>query len=464
MASLMQERQLTSLCSNPETLSKARAILRLAQLKTIPGSGHELGALATGLPAICALLASQRCLVQNIHLLHVEADPWLHSLNYNDVKRPAAQASACLGAKDFTKALSIVQAALDEQQTHRQSRTRSSQSFQNLFQQYGIPSSPAMIRQISDAEETLIRDHLPKEDTENLKGDLKLCLFYWTCRTLKVANFISVEDFQTFHEIPETTYKTIVSVLQRDFVSIKTPLRQAFKKAQSSSTKAARAPVSPTKHVSAATSTAPVRSPLKSSMKPKIRELPSGDALKKNSSLSTAPHGVQTQNPQSSSGSPAKRRKVDPPSEPKSTDALPPALIKSANKSIEPIEVSERHHASVSHPKKRRVVDEPMEAEAVPHVSRSPSRYQQRQSSSHDSMDVDAVVGTDEEEAPVEAHSQALLTSRRIRPVFLDHKQWYRRDPRLNRIWKEAVSHREEMVKLYDHPFEQYRPPIESQV
>lgn len=52
---------LESLCRDPETLSQARGILRLAQKKTGPGSGHELGAHTTGLPAICAHIASQRC-------------------------------------------------------------------------------------------------------------------------------------------------------------------------------------------------------------------------------------------------------------------------------------------------------------------------------------------------------------------------------------------------------------------
>jgi hypothetical protein len=51
---------LQNLCREPETLAEAQVILRLAQNKTGPGSGHELGPHTTGLPAICAYIASQR--------------------------------------------------------------------------------------------------------------------------------------------------------------------------------------------------------------------------------------------------------------------------------------------------------------------------------------------------------------------------------------------------------------------
>lgn len=51
---------LQTLCRDPETLAEARAFLRLAQKKTGPGSGHELGPHTTGLPAICAHIASKK--------------------------------------------------------------------------------------------------------------------------------------------------------------------------------------------------------------------------------------------------------------------------------------------------------------------------------------------------------------------------------------------------------------------
>ena len=39
---------------------------------------------------------------------------------------------------------------------------------------------------------------------------------------------------------------------------------------------------------------------------------------------------------------------------------------------------------------------------------------------------------------PDESDHVELPPPRRFRPVYLDHKQWFSRDTRLNRIWKQA--------------------------
>jgi cell pole-organizing protein PopZ len=51
---------------------------------------------------------------------------------------------------------------------------------------------------------------------------------------------------------------------------------------------------------------------------------------------------------------------------------------------------------------------------------------------------------------------------KRFRPVFLDQQQWCSRDPRLAKIWDAAIEHRTQMMELYTHPFEQYRPVVTS--
>jgi len=47
-----------SACSETRTL--AGQLLREAKVKTAAGSGHEIGKLSTGLPAVCILIASER--------------------------------------------------------------------------------------------------------------------------------------------------------------------------------------------------------------------------------------------------------------------------------------------------------------------------------------------------------------------------------------------------------------------
>jgi hypothetical protein len=66
-----------------------------------------------------------------------------------------------------------------------------------------------------------------------------------------------------------------------------------------------------------------------------------------------------------------------------------------------------------------------------------------------DAMDIDSESGVEVEEPTL---------PKRFRPVFLDYKQWYQRDPRLEREWKDAEKHKESMLTLYPHPFEKYRP------
>ena len=49
------------LCQRQETINLAKDIVRQAKVKTRDGSGYQLGSSTTGLPAICSLIASERC-------------------------------------------------------------------------------------------------------------------------------------------------------------------------------------------------------------------------------------------------------------------------------------------------------------------------------------------------------------------------------------------------------------------
>ena len=62
---------LKRLTNKPETQSQAVVLLNAAKLKTGPGTGFVLGEGATGLPAICAYLASEQCVFTFEHCLTV---------------------------------------------------------------------------------------------------------------------------------------------------------------------------------------------------------------------------------------------------------------------------------------------------------------------------------------------------------------------------------------------------------
>ncbi|KAJ7672005.1 hypothetical protein B0H17DRAFT_1208799 [Mycena rosella] len=78
------------LCHDAQTFAEARRILFAARAQTGPGSGFDLGGDRTGLPALCAYLASQ-------------------NLNNTHVTIEAARAAACQSLTNFKKLRDRVQ-------------------------------------------------------------------------------------------------------------------------------------------------------------------------------------------------------------------------------------------------------------------------------------------------------------------------------------------------------------------
>lgn len=143
---------------------------------------------------------------------------------------------------------------------------------------------------------------------------------------------------------------------------------------------------------------------------------------------------------------PTKKQKVNPPSK---------LSIRSSTKP--PVESTPSTSASAeeSDTSLAETPDEESSPAHTPAISLSnpgpPTRYRVSDQNRHhsDAMDVDY-------EPEVEDNEPRL--PKRFRPVFLDYKQWYQRDPRIEQEWKEAEKHKGNMLTLYPHPFEKYRP------
>ena len=56
----LEDALIDKLTLRPEVREKARTVLRLVHSKTGPGTGYDIGEAKTGLPAICAYIASKR--------------------------------------------------------------------------------------------------------------------------------------------------------------------------------------------------------------------------------------------------------------------------------------------------------------------------------------------------------------------------------------------------------------------
>ncbi|KAG6919248.1 hypothetical protein DXG01_008044 [Tephrocybe rancida] len=171
-----QDELLRSICHSTETLNSAQAILRLAQQRTGPGSGFELGPYKTGLPAICAYIASTR-------------------LNNTDVTRNNAQTASCLKTSDFNKALDTVQAAIGGSR-----RTRSGRDVHEaLIQQY---ASTFDHRQFSDWMGAVDRALIQSDDRFDANSggvDLKCAVFYWTLNVATGKPPAAQPDFAAEH-------------------------------------------------------------------------------------------------------------------------------------------------------------------------------------------------------------------------------------------------------------------------
>lgn len=61
--SRLQKEAIQRICINEETTAAALELLGTASLCTGPGTGYDLREGASGLPAVCAYLASEECVL-----------------------------------------------------------------------------------------------------------------------------------------------------------------------------------------------------------------------------------------------------------------------------------------------------------------------------------------------------------------------------------------------------------------
>jgi hypothetical protein len=172
---------LKNFCDKTETLVQAQVLLRLAQTKTGPGSGHELGSHTTGLPAICSYIASQRHVLRSEISRITESFTVLRRLNNGDVTRSDAQIFSCLKPKDFEKVLNIVQTAVIEPKRH--GRQRTSITYENIMERYKITMGERLLPWMHRVEGALLKSDR-RYDPERV--DVRCAVFFWTCSAVEV--------------------------------------------------------------------------------------------------------------------------------------------------------------------------------------------------------------------------------------------------------------------------------------
>jgi hypothetical protein len=145
---------------------------------------------------------------------------------------------------------------------------------------------------------------------------------------------------------------------------------------------------------------------------------------------------------------PTKRRKAESPL--KTTQHTSPT-----KPVIPPTPSSSRVTLDVPHDVEMSTLSTPQNTPSHP----STSRRSQRTKSTPQVVVADPPMDVDAPSSPLfsdpdEINDAEPPPPRRFRPVYLDHKQWYSRDNRLNRVWKQGEKRKQNMVELYGHPLE----------
>ncbi|TFK62487.1 hypothetical protein BDN72DRAFT_903191 [Pluteus cervinus] len=417
------------LCRQEETVEEAQSIYRIAQVKTGPGSGYDLGPHTTGLPAICAYIASKR-------------------LKNTDVTRQSAQQASCLKAADFEKAFYTVEAAIGG----ARKRGPVELTYEGLIEKYSIPmAAERLVPWMQRAELALMQ---VDKKYETLGPEMKGTVFLWVCSAIRGKKIVPFQNFAEDNRIPVRAIRSIYDAVTTVCAPLKAQLLEAMKpKPRESPSKAAHlssdadsVPVSPTK-----------RSPSK---KTAIRALPMGGTPQKRKvafseseeTSRPASEEITTDDmsmdvdrelaPQtpthnrvmaSPSKSQLKRTAIfssqtipTPSSSRMQLDTMTPkrSLAKKPLERLEHYLVSPSK-ASPATPRRR----------GKPLIPESDGNEADINTSDVDAMEVDEVAT-----AWKDRKQQKQKPRQRFRPVYLDYKQWNALDPRVEVMMKTGAS------------------------
>ncbi|KAG8745979.1 hypothetical protein FRC10_006543 [Ceratobasidium sp. 414] len=224
---------------NKTTRLQAESLLRMARLRTAPGTGMSVDEGGIGLPAICALIACER-------------------LGDRSFTKEVAQRASCLRPQLFEQTLTIVRTVLKEQDNIAPSRsTRSAQrpiSYDSLTKKYGANRvEPQIVKECQRVERELAK----ALDDNSGWNDRRITatIFWWCCEARGVrATFVKpppntyVFFFNTLkiQTAPEKEYTKAHEIAQNDWNLIKFQLTRCmqydYQRLRSRATAAAKPP------------------------------------------------------------------------------------------------------------------------------------------------------------------------------------------------------------------------------
>ncbi|PPQ82299.1 hypothetical protein CVT26_013962 [Gymnopilus dilepis] len=457
-----------------ETRELAGNLIRQAKAKTGPGSGRELRELDTGLSAVCALLACER-------------------LNTNELSQKSAQGASCLKKKDFERVYGVVRAAVEEFEQEESV----SLSYAKLHEEYGT----RLFKQKLEPYFTEVENELLTLATgySHNSAMFKCLVYFWVCSSARFKSLPSTEAFADVHQLSTRKFIEILTLLNSKKKDFREKIQAAFGRPRASPTKQTLAEastssipgqsaqkvksaaevndtlessskqrrkrpsspedqplsqtprrsqrhvllqqkspskVTPTKrtpqtHVSSSKISQPPPPRLRFPNKGPVRELPSKDSPKKRAAevLQVEGESQKTRSNTTPQEPPAKRTRVTMDESPikrttRSASASA-ALAEKARVEAAAIQAVQAVEAAILRTPRKRKGQEG----ALPTEKSSPSKPSARV---EEAQLVD-FASSDEESEP-----EVLVVRRRFRPVYLEHRQWNAKDPRLDKIWRKA--------------------------
>lgn len=185
---------------NKTTRLQAESLLRMARLRTAPGTGMSVDEGGIGLPAICALIACER-------------------LGDRSFSKEVAQRASCLRPQLFEQTLAIVRTVLKEQDNLAPSRsTRSAQrpiSYDSLTKKYGANRvDPNIVKECQRVERGL---GVALDDTSGWSDRrITATIFWWCCEARGIPT------------APEKEYVKAQEISQHDWNLIKFQLARCM--------------------------------------------------------------------------------------------------------------------------------------------------------------------------------------------------------------------------------------------
>ncbi|KAI0301123.1 hypothetical protein B0F90DRAFT_1817148 [Multifurca ochricompacta] len=415
----LEEALIERLTLRPDVRDKARALLRTVHSTTGPGTGYDISTAKTGLPAICAYIASK-------------------SAGYADITEEVAQKASCLAPKTFASTLRTIKAVLRAPKKPNASpdklrRDADPTAYATLINEHKIGQPLRVESWMTEAQATLMA--LPR-----FQQDWHLLLN------------VRYEPLVDKHGVSLKIFSRLLNVMDdgcadlKESITIK--IREMRKKKKnevesasntSTTTPSQSRSASPTK---SALRNASLTPSLTASVKRKVA-FSLSDA-----SISEEDDGVFAPETPSKRARTTSRMKVS------ATRVMP--VYKPRSVSSEETEDIEMPDATP-----RFVASQPVAGPSTPrqsrtnptHAYRTPpsARRQVHSILSDNNGEPDASsVGADTEVD----EDDMLPPSRRFRPVFLDRVQWTQRAIRLTRDRTAAEERIKELAKRWGHPFE----------